>query len=406
MKSDSIIPKFRKDLRLTVYKEDNTEFLILQDNLNLGSEPVLITSDFYHFIENLRFDATVSDLKSILSSFDNETINLIIENIEFLDNNFLLDNQNYLQRRDFIQSEYLSNPIRPYIFAGNSYPKDIKKLNSFLDDLFSSSTEPLSTSKASAIIVPHIDLSLKDFSHPVYCSGYKSVAETDFDLIVIFGTAHNESSDYFMLSRKDYSTPLGVVETNNEFINLWQDKLGYDIHINEFAHKNEHSIEFQVLLSQYFFKNKNFKILPILVGSFYNNIVNKSLPESDIHFYNLVQSFKVAISESGLKPLYIASVDFAHVGKKFGDDFDALNIIDELKVHDMELIDYILNNDKVSFIKKISDDCDKFKICGTSPIYSLLSVGDFTNTQLLKYNQWYEPETQSAVSFASVSLSN
>jgi MEMO1 family protein len=143
-----------------------------------------------------------------------------------------------------------------------------------------------------------------------------------------------------------------------------------------------------------------------LVGSFHEYFENRESPDSSVTFLQLIESLQKALHISGRKPLFIASVDLAHIGRKFGDDFDAAPALSNLRFEDRKLIDSIERLDKESFFQKILDDNDKYKICGTSPIYSLLSLNDFNKASFLKYNQWNDIETKSAVSFASFAFYN
>ena len=43
------------------------------------------------------------------------------------------------------------------------------------------------------------------------------IEESDADLFVIFGTAHHPMSSLFSVTRKDFETPLGTVETDRQF---------------------------------------------------------------------------------------------------------------------------------------------------------------------------------------------
>jgi len=101
-------------------------------------------------------------------------------------------------------------------------------------------------------------------------------------------------------------------------------------------------------------------------------------------------------------------VDFAHVGKKFQDNFEAELILDQINNEDQELINELEKCSAEGFFDSIANVNDKRRICGLSPIYSLLQsqMNDNGKTQyqgkLLKYNQWNEVETASAVSFASI----
>jgi hypothetical protein len=117
-----------------------------------------------------------------------------------------------------------------------------------------------------------------------------------------------------------------------------------------------------------------------------------------------INTLKGYVSSNNIKASFIASVDFAHIGMKFDDNFDAIEKLNEVRVEDNKLIDSIIDLAPEDFFNQIATVGDKWKICGTAPIYSFLKSNTFKQAKLNKYNQWYEEETQSAVTFASLSF--
>ena len=181
-----------------------------------------------------------------------------------------------------------------------------------------------------------------------------------------------------------------------------QKYLGDELTIDDFAHKPEHSIELQAVLLKYYFGDRDFNILPILTGSLHEFIMNGNNPESNPRYNNFLDALKRAISDLGRKAVIISSVDFAHIGRKFGDDYDASPKLQDLKIEDKVLIDALNKTDKSAFLNKIKQDKDKYKICGTAPIYAMLHAFEPGNAKFLNYGQWEESDTNSAVSFASL----
>ena len=58
--------------------------------------------------------------------------------------------------------------------------------------------------------------------------------------------------------------------------------------------------------------------------------------------------------------------------------------------------------DAPGFFQAIAKDQDKRRICGFSPLYSLIRLLDGAQGKHLKYSQAFTPETGSAVTFTSV----
>lgn len=401
---DEIIPILRNDLQLLLIEDNGHNYVFMTDRYAYAKQQIAVTYEFYNFFISLEGKVRYSELPEWLGTSDILVIENIISNIQYLDEMGFLYSSSFLEKKESSDNDYLLLKERPYICSRNSYPENPGDLKIFLDKLFSKTDEVTYSSNADGLIVPHIDLKLAKESHEVYSAAYHSAKQTDFDVIVIFGTSHYSLSDFMMLTGKNYSTPLGIAETDRDLIDLWQKESGGTLHFDEFAHRPEHSIEYQILLSQYYFRDKKFTVLPVLVGSFYEFITTGKLPETSDRFNLLINSLKIALKKSGKKPLFIASVDFSHIGRKFEDDFDAAQLLSQVKIEDKKLIDSITSIDKKAFLGKIIEDCDKYRICGSSPIYTMMSVSDFNKADFLKYNQWNELETKSAVTFASLAM--
>ena len=58
--------------------------------------------------------------------------------------------------------------------------------------------------------------------------------------------------------------------------------------------------------------------------------------------------------------------------------------------------------DAPGFFQAIAKDQDKRRICGFSPLYSLIHLLDGAQGKHLKYSQAFTPETGSAVTFTSL----
>jgi AmmeMemoRadiSam system protein B len=143
--------------------------------------------------------------------------------------------------------------------------------------------------------------------------------------------------------------------------------------------------------------------LPILVGSPYEFILNGKLPENE-KINNILKTLKYVVEQSNKRVMFIASVDFAHVGRKFGDEFDAETVLEQLEIEDKLLIHSIEDGNKITFFEKIIADKDKWKICGVSSIYALMQLINPKKGKLIDYAIWNETPTKSAVSFASIAL--
>jgi predicted class III extradiol MEMO1 family dioxygenase len=97
----------------------------------------------------------------------------------------------------------------------------------------------------------------------------------------------------------------------------------------------------------------------------------------------------------------IAGADLAHVGPRFGDpDPVSPSWLAEVEREDRAMLETVTAGDAHAFFESAARDGDRRRICGLSPIYTLLrSVGDVSG-DLRRYGQW--PDPQGTVTFASV----
>ena len=69
---------------------------------------------------------------------------------------------------------------------------------------------------------------------------------------------------------------------------------------------------------------------------------------------------------------------------------------------DQCLIKMLAGLDARGFFDEIAKDQDRRRICGFSPLYSLIHLLDGTEGRCLKYSQAFTAETGSAVTFTSM----
>jgi hypothetical protein len=221
---------------------------------------------------------------------------------------------------------------------------------------------------------------------------------------VIFGTAHQPTTVPFPLTLKDYATPLGIVETDKAFVRALARRYPTDLLSDEWAHRSEHSIEFQVLFLRYIFgPTRKFRVVPILVGSFYECVARQINPAEMVHIADFIQAIREVASARNESICYIVGGDLAHVGMKFGDEGPLTpGFLDQVAQDDQDLLAAAAHIDAAGFFQVIAEHHDRRRICGFPPTYLLLSTIPATAGTVLKYSQAVEPATQSMVSYASV----
>ena len=407
MDENYILPQLRQDLLYQEFEAEGMKMFILYDPKEYALQPVELPIALFPLLQMFNGKTTIKNILDSLDSkseqeLNHEPIKQLVEVLDVL--GYLETPKFHALKKDI--DDYLASPVRPPVCAGNSYSSEPETLKFELDELLKSASPNGIKTGSTAIVVPHIDFRLGKISHEVYSAGYQAIKETDANLFVIFGTAHYGNSDLFMFSRKDFATPLGIVKNDTELLDEIAKELPFNPTIDELTHRNEHSIELQLVLLQHLFADREIKILPVLTGSFYNYINDEVIPGKDEKYNNFISSLKTVIMKKNEKAVFIASADLAHIGRKFDDKFDAEPILPQLKNEDLLLIEKLENIDPDGFFSLVSSNKDSRKICGLSPIYSLLKIVEPKTGHLLKYNQWNETETKSAVTFAGLAFYN
>jgi len=334
----------------------------------------------------------------------------IVDIVEKMDSHLLLDSDRFKEFKDNLEDGFKRSMIRRAAHAGKSYDSNPQALKKQIEAFFLSPEGPglplakETGAKVSGVIAPHIDL--KE-GGPCFAWAYKEIAEkSDADLFIIFGTAHQEMNNLFAFTRKDFETPLGTIETDREFLEIFEKNYEYDLFADEFTHRSEHTVEFQLVFLQHLFAgNREIKILPVLCGSFHEMIRKKTFPSEVEQMQAFTRAFKIAVSERKRRVCIIASADLAHIGPRYGDRFvPTRGTMEKVKEDDLGMLGFVEKIDKDGFFSSIERIGDGRRICGLPPIYTMLSVSDASEAKLLKYSTAKVDNQNSFVSFASMAL--
>lgn len=320
--------------------------------------------------------------------------------VTVLEQENFLDSPRFRTYRKERDREFNDLPTRPAAHAGASYPDDPGELRKFLDELLAADPRAAERTAPVAVIAPHIDFRVGGAS---YGPAYNALRKSDADTFIIFGVSHQMSYDAFMISARDFETPLGAVPADRELIAQFRRNLPFEITSDEIAHRQEHSIEFQAVFLRHIFPDRDIRIVPVLTGSLYEYVeMGSGEIEEDERLNTLYGTLRETARELGRRVCYIAGADLCHIGRKFGDGFAARNILSEVRRFDLELLARAAKPDPEGFINTLAESRNRYRVCGVAPIYATLRTAAPANGELLVYNQWDETERDSAVTFASV----
>jgi hypothetical protein len=300
---------------------------------------------------------------------------IIADALQQLDVACLLENETSRRAVTHLITSYRAQPHRPPALANLSYPGNVAALTHLFegygqrDDL-----NGWPAWQGRGIVSPHIDYQR---GGPVYSQVWRraEAAVLEADLVVILGTDHNGGQGTFTLSRVPYATPFGVLPTDLDLIDKVAEAIGpEEAYKEEIHHRNEHSVELSAVWLHYLYHRAKVPpppMVPILVGSFHHFVMNGGHPGRNRLLMTAVDTLKHGTA--GKNVLIVASVDLAHVGPAFNDNFvmDAARR-ERLREEDKGLLKAILKGDAASFYDQIAAVEDRNRICGFSPIYLML----------------------------------
>ncbi len=255
-----------------------------------------------------------------------------------------------------------------------------------------------------AVLAPHIDYGR---GGRTYTWAFKELVEqTAASLFVIIGTSHY-SRHRFTLTRKQFKTPLGIVPTDQEYIDRLETHYGPGLFADEYqAHLPEHSIELEVVLLQYLLAgHRPIRIVPLVVGSFHDAVLNRHLPSQSADVSRMMNALLAVERELPEPPAYIISGYLAHIGPKFGDAMAVHHDwLEQSWAGDQALIEAAGAGDFDAYADFIGAEQDRRRICGYPPTYTLLQALKPSGGRLLHYDQYIHPQGFESVSFASMAF--
>lgn len=396
-------PLFR-DVMAMPSETDGRRMIAIHDPENLSGQSFMVSVPAFYLI-------TMMDGKKSLEQigdefFRNSGQRVSMEDlrslVQSLDDALLLDNERFREHKLISTKEFLDQPVRPPALAGRSYPEDTEELANMLDSAMEG--EPVTdASLLRAIVAPHIDFRV---GGDMMGMGWREAARSGAGIFVILGVGHSLTEDFVSVLDKDFATPLGNMRVNSGFIAKLAENFGESVSAQPEAHRNEHSVEFQSLfIARLFADRPEVTAVPILL-SFPETVWEMDHPKfNGERIDRFAEALRKTADECGKKVVCVASVDFAHVGARFG---DAGIIRDEdlsrIEQDDMELIETIKKGSVEEFLNKIRSVNGSNRVCGFPAIYTMMKAIGPVKGRLFGYRQNIEGDRENVVTFATMAL--
>ncbi len=398
------LPRFRPLVKVMPFRhEEKDVFLVTDHQEALFDHQVVLPPIAFVVAAFLDGRREVADVQKEVAD-KIQGLQLAAEEIEGvvrdLDQHFLLESGRLQERRREIERDFLGRATRPARFVRGTREELAGELGKyFTDPAGAGAPGARNPDSLAGILAPHIDFPR---GGNCYTFAYREVAETsDAEVYVILGVAHLSPPNPFVVTAKDYETPLGAAATDRGVVEALRRRLGDGIFENEAVHRSEHSAEFQAVFLRHARPDASFTIVPILCSSFEPHCGDAS-PST----VPRIQEFLAALQESleGRKACLVAGVDFAHVGPVFGDEVEIDDrLIQWMVAADNKSLLSCADGDAEAFWNSIMADGNARHVCGLSATYAFLRLLGGTAGKILKYGFAPDP-AGGIVSFASMSF--
>lgn len=376
--------------------------------------PVLQLLDGTHSLLDMQ-TALTRATGSLVQSEDLQRI------IDTLDEALLLDNERFRAHREQVMREFAGSPVRHATSAGHSYPDDPAELREFLDKILgmAPAVEPASklilptgvapvepdAVSLRGLVAPHID---HVRGVKAYAAAYAALQRSGpADLFILLGTAHAETAERVVLTRKDFETPLGTAKTDPGIVDALAKSCGRDVFADEFVHAGEHSVELELVFVQHLMQKagREFRAVPVLCGSC-QEAMESGKPASELPgMAGLIDGLRETIAREKGRVVVIAGADLAHVGPRFGgEELVTPEMLGGVETADRASLGFVEKGDADGFVGHVAIDFNARNVCGVGPIYVALKALAPCAATLLGYEQWADEDGSSAVTFAAMTV--
>lgn len=389
-----------------------TNAYALRDPTGLAEDVVVLSGDALFFLQyfdgqHSLLDMRVEYMRAFGRMIEEEKLRNIVEE---LDRRHFLVSEEFDRYKAELVERMLSGPQRPVAHAGQSYEADPQRLREQLDGFFlhpNGAGRPTPARSAPcplAAVAPHIDLRA---GGPCYSHTYRALAEAEpAEVYVILGTGHSGLQNLYSVLPKDFSTPLGAVHHDAEFIKRLASHYAGDLFSEPLSHRHEHTIEFQAIFLQHLFGGvREYTIVPVLSSFAYLMLEDSQFAREQKLIENFAWSLRRTMAEDGRRVCLLASVDLCHVGPRYGDKLSPDPVfLGQVAKADHELLACIERVDAAGFCRAIARERDRYRVCGFAPLYTLLSATEAKNGKILRYDRAAVDGQDSTVTFTSAVL--
>ncbi|MBN2224349.1 MAG: AmmeMemoRadiSam system protein B [Deltaproteobacteria bacterium] len=406
--SDSDYPKLR-NVEFVPTSVGGRQGLVLRDPFCYTDKILFVPREVVGIIQFFDGTKTYREIREEIFRRSGSTVaeDDIKKIADELDDSHYLFSESFLKQKRHIDEDFFGSPIRVPAHAGAGYSADPQELRSELASYFSAAAADAGDGQPhgalAAAIAPHISINAGGAS---FARVYEAIrAAGPADLYVILGVGHAGIEELFAGTTKDFATPLGTAATDRAFMDDLSRRFGDRLFGGQILHRTEHTIEFQTVFLKYVFGDAPFTIAPILTSFPHTIFLHDRFSDVRAVAEDFIGALRGALAAYPGRAVVLASVDFSHVGVKYGDDDPpTAEDIQQVKERDREMIEVIAAGDARGFLEHIAADDDGRRICGFPAIYTMLSVIDGAKGRLIAYDATVMDQDNSTVTFAGMTF--
>ncbi|MEN6445735.1 MAG: AmmeMemoRadiSam system protein B [Candidatus Cloacimonas sp.] len=248
--------------------------------------------------------------------------------------------------------------IRNPMHAGTFYPRFEKQLRRQIENWIGNATPPIASERSLGLILPHAGYM---YSGECATLGMFSISHENIDSFIILHPSHQ--SNYFDFSvspYQEYLTPLGMMALDTELYNKIAPSADQNIPL--ILHQEEHSMEIQLPLVNYFFPQA--KILPIMFGNQIPAVSNR-----------LAELLYETIYSSTKRIVVLCSSDLSHYHRaKTAEQMDGILVNDVTSLEPEQLWQDTINGNS--------------EACGIGGILTMLYYGKLCSNAKMRVIQY------------------
>jgi AmmeMemoRadiSam system protein B len=400
-------PKLRDGLEAHPVEHSGEKMFLLRDRIGFAPDSLIFSPAAIPILANMNGSNSLRDLQADFMRQTGRLIHMeeLQDLVKTLEEHLFLDSDRFRSLAARQISEFVDSPVRKMRHAGSSYPAEAGPLREKLRSFFSPENDgpgfprasDRQTRKMVGLVAPHIDLNA---GGPCFAHAYKAAAEALVpDTWIVLGTGHDFVENCFALTVKDFETPLGTVACDRDICDELLRRTPFNLRASEYNHRTEHTIEFQAVFLS--FLQPGARIVPILCsfGAEDWQANGHRINEFARLLAELVFEHKRSVG-------IIASVDFAHVGPRYGDSFRPhAGMIEENLSRDGSLLKLLELCRADDFLGRIHRDSNSRKICGVAPLFTMAKTFEGrAGGSTLRQSHAVVDEQGSFVTFASMAF--